>query len=93
MLNGTYDQHILSGYATAMIAQLAATLGSAMERITIAEVNEKMKDAGFRHLVETMANVKSTSPVNEAKEQMYNEIVHAKFRRNFSVRSDRDNEH
>ncbi|KAK3616702.1 hypothetical protein LTR56_025779, partial [Elasticomyces elasticus] len=66
-----------------MIAQLAATSGSAIERITIVEVDEKMKDAGFRHLVETIANVKSTSPVNEAKEQMYNEIVHAKFRRNF----------
>ncbi|EMC90885.1 hypothetical protein BAUCODRAFT_335870 [Baudoinia panamericana UAMH 10762] len=92
-LNRSYDQPVLARYATAMIAQLAATSGSAMGTIKDEDASKALEDGEFKTKVEGIAALSKRSVLEEAREALYNDVVHAKFRRNFGVRSDRDNEY
>ncbi|KAK0942956.1 hypothetical protein LTR29_005528 [Friedmanniomyces endolithicus] len=91
--NHTYDQVILANHANAMVAQLAATTGSAVDTITDADCLERLKDRAFQEKVNKAVGASNRSHVEEAREIIYDDIVHAKFRRNYGVRSDRDNVH
>ncbi|KAK5690494.1 hypothetical protein LTR17_025940 [Elasticomyces elasticus] len=93
-LNRTYDQHIVSNYAATMISQLAATSGSAHDAITDADCSERMSDdPDFQKLVEDRGKLSGRGPMEEARELIYDDIIHEKFRRNFGIRTDRDNMH
>ncbi len=76
-----------------MVAQLAATSGSALDTITDADCLERLKDRAFQKKANKAVGASNRSHVEEAREIIYDDIVHAKFRRSYGVRSDRDNVH
>ena len=93
-LNRTYDQVLLSQAATAMIAQLAATTGNAAELIPDTACEEAIKtDPAFEALCESRNALTQNGVLEEAREELYSRLVHEKFRTNFGVRSDRDNQY
>lgn len=91
MLNRSYDQSILATYAYAMIAQLAATSGSAVDHITDEKCADALHDDDFKAEMEGRSKFTQRTLIEEAREELYSRIVHAKLRRNFGLRSDRDN--
>ncbi|KAK0275174.1 hypothetical protein LTR35_011222 [Friedmanniomyces endolithicus] len=84
---------ILANHATAMVAQLAATSGSAVDTITDADCLERLKHRAFQEKVNKAVGVSNRSHVEEPREIIYDDIVHAKFLRSYGVRSDRDKVH
>jgi hypothetical protein len=91
-LNRTYDQVLLSRAATSMVAQLSATSGGVMDDITDEQCRDALKDTEFAALVaKNMEQTKQTE-LAQTRDQLYDRIIHEKFRRNFGVRTDRDND-
>lgn len=91
-LDRSYDQVLVANYATKMIAQMAATSGAAYTSITPEQVKASLADNDFKQRAEGLTTHTKLALEQQAKDLMYDDIVHAKFRRNFGIRSDRDNE-
>lgn len=92
MLDRSYDQVLLAQYASAMVAQLAATSGVLMDGISDDHCEDALNDPGFAARVQDLVKFGKLTQIEAAREELYTLAVQGKLRANFGLRTDRDNE-